>query len=331
MKYYIYDFDGTIYDGDSSVDFFKFCLSKNKKIIKLIPKIIIKYLSYKAKYISITDFKEYVFSFLKYFQDAEDLVYEFWSINERKIKKFYLDKEHSKDIIISASPEFLLKPICQKLKVKDLIASDVDIKNGKFTGKNNRGEIKVKNLYAKYPKIVIEEMYSDSMHDKPLFLLANHSYIVKKNKIYDYDTYKPNFIKRFWNWGWGVYHKNEELWNYLIVGALTTLVSILTYALFAKGFKFNYVLSNIFSWIITVIFAYFTNKWFVFHSRVKSILKEFISFAGSRILTLIVDTGCMALFIELIHMNDLAAKFLDQFIILVMNYGISKFLVFRKK
>jgi len=330
MKYNLYDFDGTIYDGDSSVDFFKFCCKKNKKIKNSIFKIVLSFIKYKTKYLTITEFKEVVFSFLNYFDNIDDLVNDFWHAYKEKIKDFYLAKDHSKDIIISASPYFLLKPICDELKVKDLIASDVDSKTGKFNKPNNRGEKKVKEFQKKYPKSKIEEMYSDSMHDKPLLELAKNSYLVKGNKIFDYRTYKPNVIVRFWNWGWGVYHKKEELWNYLIVGALTTLVSIASYGVCSKILSINYVISNIISWILSVIFAYFTNKWFVFHSKNTNMVKEFISFTCSRILTLLLDTGLMILFIELIKMNDLIAKVLVQIVIVFANYIISKLLVFKK-
>ncbi len=330
MKLYLYDFDGTIYDGDSSVDFFKYCSKKDKRIKKMYLKILINFIKYKAKYISITEFKEYIFSFLKYFDNSEELVKDFWDEHDYKIKSFYLDKDHSNDIIVSASPYFLLKPICDKLKVKDLIASNVDIKNGHFNGLNNSKEEKVKRFKEKYPKDIIEEMYSDSMNDKPLLDLANKAFIVKKNKIYDYKTYKPNIIKRLWNFGWSIYHKKEELWNYLIVGGLTTLVSIGSYALFSKGLLLHYVLSNILSWIVAVIFAYYTNRWFVFHSKSKDKVKEFISFVLSRLLTLLMDTGLMVLFIEIVKLDDLIAKLIVQIVVVIDNYILSKLFVFKK-
>lgn len=330
MKLYLYDFDGTIYDGDSSVDFFKFCLKKDKRMYKMIFPIIFKYLKYKSKYLTLTELKEYIFSFLKYFDNREQLVKEFWQTHNKQIKNFYLAKKHDQDIIISASPAFLLSPICNELKVKDLIASDVDINNGHFNKLNNRGEEKVKMLQKKYPNAEIMTMYSDSMHDKPLLDLAHKSYFVKGDKIYNYKTYKPNIFKRFWDGCWGIYHKNEELWNYLIVGGLTTLVSIGSYAMFAKGFHINYVISNVLSWVFAVIFAYYTNRWFVFHSKSPDKLKEFISFTGSRVLTLLIDTGLMILFVDLVKMDDLIAKLIVQVIVVIANYLISKLLVFKK-
>ncbi len=331
MKYYLYDFDGTIYDGDSSVDFFKFCLKKNKALYKMLPKLAINYLAYKSKNITDTELKEYVFSFLKNFKNIDKVVKEFWETHESKIKNFYLEKKHDQDIIISASPEFLLKPICEKLKVKDLIASDVDKTTGKFKKPNNRGEEKVKEFYKKYPKAEILEMYSDSLHDKPLLDLAKKSYFVKKNKLYDYKTYKPNLIKRFWNWGWGIYHKNEELWNYLIVGALTTVVSIGSYSIFSKLLKINYLISNVLSWIVSVIFAYFTNRWFVFHSKEKKKFKEFIAFVSSRVLTLLLDSGLMIVGVDYLKIDDLLTKILVQIIIVISNYILSKLIVFKKE
>lgn len=331
MKYYLYDFDGTIYDGDSSVDFFKFCLKKDKSIYKMLPKLVIKFLAYKSKNITDTELKEFVFSFLKNFKNVDEIVKEFWKTHESKIKNFYLEKKHDQDIIISASPEFLLKPICEKLKVKDLIASDVDKTTGKFKKPNNRGEAKVKEFYKKYPKAEILEMYSDSLHDKPLLDLAKKSYFVKKNKLYDYKTYKPNLIKRFWNWGWGIYHKNEELWNYLIVGALTTVVSIGSYSIFSKLLKINYLISNVLSWVVSVIFAYFTNRWFVFHSKEKKKFKEFIAFVSSRVLTLLLDSGLMIVGVDYLKIDDLLTKVLVQIIIVISNYILSKLIVFKKE
>ncbi len=331
MKYYLYDFDGTIYDGDSSVDFFKFCLKKDKKNYKILPKLAIKFLAYKSKNITDTELKEYIFSFLENFKNIDIVVKEFWETHESKIKNFYLEKKHNQDIIISASPEFLLKPICQKLKVKDLIASDVDKTTGKFKKPNNRGEEKVKEFYKKYPKAEILEMYSDSLHDKPLLDLAKKSYFVKKNKVYDYKTYKPNLIKRFWNWGWGIYHKNEELWNYLIIGALTTVVSIGSYSIFSKLLKINYLISNVLSWIVSVIFAYFTNRWFVFHSKEKKKFKEFMAFISSRLLTLLLDSGLMIVGVDYLKIDDLVTKILVQIVIVISNYILSKLIVFKKE
>ena len=138
MKYYLYDFDGTIYDGDSSVDFFKFCLKKDKSIYKMLPKLVIKFLAYKSKNITDTELKEFIFSFLKNFKNVDEIVKEFWKTHESKIKSFYLEKNHDQDIIISASPEFLVIPACEKIGIKNVMASIVNKQTGKYTGQWER-------------------------------------------------------------------------------------------------------------------------------------------------------------------------------------------------
>jgi len=330
MKLYLYDFDGTIYDGDSSADFFKFCYKKGYIPLSHILKLPIKFLQYKTKYITITYFKEFLFSFFKNIDNVEELVLEFWELHKKNIKEFYLNKDRRHDIIISASPEFLLKPICDELKVKALIASDVNPKTGKFNKPNCRGVEKVKRLGIKYPNARIIEMYSDSFHDWPLLELAEKSYMVKKNEIYDYKTYMPNFFVRFWRWGWRIHAKNEEVWNYLIVGGLTTIVSIATYIFFDSVIGLHYQIANVISWIIAVTFAYFTNRWFVFHSRNKK-LKEAIGFYGARIFTLLLEAGILFSLIDLIHLNSSLSKVLAQIVILVANYIISKLIIFKKR
>ena len=90
------------------------------------------------------EFKEVYFSFLKSFENIYEIVVDFWKQNKNKIKKIYLKRNPSKDIIISASPRFLLEPICNELGIKKLLATEVNPKNGKFKGENCYGTQKVK-------------------------------------------------------------------------------------------------------------------------------------------------------------------------------------------
>ena len=183
MKINVYDFDKTIYNGDSSIDFFIFCLKKNKQIIINIPKIIMYYILYFLKVKNKTEVKEVFFNFLKKI-DVDHYVLEFWKKNKSKIKEFYLTKEdHKNDIIISASPEFLLKPICDEISVYGLIASKVDKTTGKFIKKNCKGTEKVIRLKKLYKKVEVNKVYTDSYSDKPLIDIAKHAYIVNGNNI----------------------------------------------------------------------------------------------------------------------------------------------------
>ena len=183
MKINLYDFDKTIYDGDSSTDFFFFSLTKYPKIITCLPKIAVAGIKYKLKIVSKTDMKEVIFSFVKYIPDMDKHIASFWGTHRCNLKDFYMKTKHDKDVIISASPEFLLKPITDELKVMKLIGSRVDIKTGKFTGLNCHGEEKVKRLNKEYKDYEVMSSYSDSLSDIPILKLAKKQYIVKKDKL----------------------------------------------------------------------------------------------------------------------------------------------------
>ena len=183
MNVKIYDFDKTIYDGDSSIDFFIFCLKKKFIIIMYLPKFLIYVLLYKLKIKTKEMMKEQYFSFLKSFSNIDSIIEEFWELNKRKIKRFYLEKKHDNDIIISASPMFLLAPICKELDVMDLIATNVDKKTGKFKSKNCYGNEKVNRFISKYPNTNVIEVYSDSLSDLPLFNISKKKFLVKGDNI----------------------------------------------------------------------------------------------------------------------------------------------------
>lgn len=133
-----------------------------------------------------------------------------------------------------------------------------------------------------------------------------------------------------------IYKKYEEIINYLIVGVLTTVVSLAAYYLCVFTFldpnvAFELQLANIISWICAVTFAYITNKIFVFKTKNVNILKEGINFYASRIITLLMDMGIMFLLVTVLHGNDKIAKLIVQVVVTIGNYIISKFFVFKKK
>lgn len=140
----VYDFDKTIYDGDSTADFYIFSLKRHKKILLLAPSLIGAFLKfYVFKIGTKTQFKEKMYKFLKYCDIQKD-INDFWNINIDKIKPFYKNQQQKDDVIISASPEFLLAPICKTLKINYLMASVVDEHTGKYSGINCHGEEKVR-------------------------------------------------------------------------------------------------------------------------------------------------------------------------------------------
>ncbi len=133
-----------------------------------------------------------------------------------------------------------------------------------------------------------------------------------------------------------LYKKYEEIINYLIVGGLTTVVSLVVY----YGCVFTFLdpknaielqIANIVSWICAVAFAYITNRIFVFKSKSKNYLKEISSFVGARIISLIMDMLIMFILVTILHGNDKIAKLIVQVVVTIANYIFSKIFVFRKK
>lgn len=133
-----------------------------------------------------------------------------------------------------------------------------------------------------------------------------------------------------------IYNRYKEIVNYLIVGILTTLISLAVYYFCTYTFlnpknAFQLQIANIISWIVSVIFAYFTNRKYVFESTNPNIIKEAISFFISRISTLLMDMGIMFICVTLIGMNDRLAKIISQVVVIISNYLFSKLFVFNKK
>ena len=337
MNYDVYDFDGTIYDGDSGIDIVLFAIKK--KPIRIF-KSLWNLLKYLLKLITKEEFKSAIFSFVKDIENLDDFVKEFWTKHEHKIKTFWKEKKsHKSDVIISASGYFWLQSFADKYKV-DLIATYIDPKTGEVVGKNCHGAEKVRLFYENYPKGIINKVYTDSINDLPLIEEAKEGYLVKKNKIMNYYDYKPNFVVRFWRWGWGIYHKNEEFWNYLIVGGLTTLVSLvvkwgLLFTILDATNALQLQTAIIISWICAVTFAYVTNRIYVFKSKSKKILKEIISFFGARVLTLLLEMGIMWLFVTLFRLDTdlwvLIWTIVTQVLVMFLNYIFSKIFVFKKQ
>lgn len=127
-----------------------------------------------------------------------------------------------------------------------------------------------------------------------------------------------------------VYKKYEEIINYLIFGVLTTLVSILSYAFFTRFINLDYVLSNILSWILSVTFAFFTNRKYVFKTSSSNNVKDMFKFYLSRLTSLGIELVIMYILVTLLSLNDMISKIIVQFIVIVLNYVLSKLFVFKK-
>lgn len=185
----VYDFDKTIYDGETSTDFMKFFLKRNKKYIIRLPYALKSLIYYK---INLKKSKEEFFKILEGI-DVEFLkseIDEFWKENEKKIFSWVDEeiknnkKEVSELILISATPYIFLEKISNKLGFNKLIATNFIKQNKKFVskieGNNCKGIEKVHRLNEYISEFKILSFYSDSMSDKPLFDIAEKKWYVRK-------------------------------------------------------------------------------------------------------------------------------------------------------
>lgn len=142
-------------------------------------------------------------------------------------------------------------------------------------------------------------------------------------------------MKRIWN----LYHKYEEIINYLIVGGLTTVISLavkygLLFTVMDASDPIELQAAVIISWIVAVAFAYVANRIFVFHSKSKKYLKEISGFVAGRIATLVLEMFIMWFFVTLLKLDSnmwvVVWAIVAQILVIVGNYIISKLFVFKK-
>ena len=134
-------------------------------------------------------------------------------------------------------------------------------------------------------------------------------------------------LKRLWE-------KYKEIINYFIIGILTTLLNYISFAVLVYGLKLEMHLSNIIAWLIGVIFAYFTNKLFVFESKsfkTKVLLKEILSFGVARVFSLLLEELILFIFVNRLGMEKLIIKLFANIIVVIVNYILSKFIIFKKE
>ncbi len=169
-------------------------------------------------------------------------------------------------------------------------------------------------------------------------------------------------MDKFWNWVehirlYKVLNENKvlgklfnrEMIMYLFVGGLTTVVAVGTFwlfnrlfsvigwegvaGLFRKGQDYAYIDSNVLSWLCAVFFGFVANKLYVFNSKSReraTVIRELTSFISARLVTLLIDTGMMFLFVSIMLMNEMAAKLIVQVVVVVLNYIFSKLFIFKK-
>ncbi|MBQ7573932.1 MAG: HAD-IB family phosphatase [Clostridia bacterium] len=317
----VYDFDKTIYSGDSTANFYKHCLKKYKSILKTVPGMLFAFLLYNLNIYTLTQFKEKMYKFLTCVPDIDKEVELFWNKNMQKIKPYYLSQKRDDDVIISASPEFLLIPICEKLGVGKLMASRVDKHTGKYEGENCRDTEKVRRFYEWDSHAKIDTFYSDSLSDTPLANEAEKAFIVSKNdELIPWQDYKKPKYKMF---------LSREFMMFLVIGVINTFAGALFATLYRHFIPDNTV-AFVPGWISGNIVSYFLNSVFTFRDTDFGIVK-YIKFLVSNLPNLLIQTVMVKIFSDILNMPSMVVYAIAAIIGVPVTFVLVKLFAFAKK
>lgn len=182
MKFDLYDFDKTVYPYDSETVFLFHCLLHKPWLLVLAPwlllNLILFFLGFGDKY------KGKCFTFLR-FIDADKEAKRFWGKQEKRIYPFFRPENRERPAVVcSASPEFLLRPLCEKYEVHTLIATKMDKHTGKIDGRNCKDKQKPLRLAETVPEAEFVNVFSDSLkNDIHIFRLGQKCFHAKKGRL----------------------------------------------------------------------------------------------------------------------------------------------------
>ncbi|MCH5211813.1 MAG: HAD-IB family phosphatase [Oscillospiraceae bacterium] len=325
----IYDFDKTIYDGDSTAGFVKYCSKHYKKAyITIIPTLWAFFL-YMIGIYTKTQFKEKMYRFLKYIPDIDSAVKDYWDTHEQNILDYYKKQHREDDIIISASPEFLLRPICDRLGIKHLIASRVDKHTGKYTGENCWGAEKVIRLKDEYGIGRCDSFYSDSFSDTPLADIADKAYIVRRNDLTPWHEYKESTGEKLKHM-----FLNPEFLVFIIVGGINTVACVALATIFRSFINGDPIVADNISFALGYlganIIGYILNSLITFKDKKLSILKYF-KFFISYIPNFCIQQGIVWLCSTFTTLPMLVKSAAAAIIGIPVTFVIMKIFTFKKK
>lgn len=178
----VYDFDNTIYDGESVFDFYLYSVRRQPKLIRYLFVVVKAFFKYKLCRITTEEFEKiaekHAQNYLSQLKDIDFYIKDFWDRNQHKIKHFYLCSRREDDVIISASIGFLLEELFSRIGVKNYLATEVDKTTGEVQKICYRKN-KVQLFHSRFPGAEIENFYTDSKNDAAMMQIANRTYMVR--------------------------------------------------------------------------------------------------------------------------------------------------------
>ena len=176
-----YDFDKTILKGNSVRRFSLFCCLRLPYLWLLLPELLLAVILYGLRIIRKEGFLRMLEFFVVFVPRRQKFIERFWDKNIKHVQQWYLDAKRPDDVVVSASPDFLIYEACKRLGVC-AIASTTG-KRGQVVGKHCYGENKVTMFLSCFENAELETFYSDNMSDAPMFRIAKRGYLVKGTRI----------------------------------------------------------------------------------------------------------------------------------------------------
>ena len=318
----VYDFDKTIFRRDSTYHFYLFCLRRYPRVWRYLPSLAWAAALFFLDVIPKTEFKERFYRFLQGVPDVEQAVEQFWNLNIQNIFSYYRKQKRSDDVVISASPEFLVKPAMARLGVFAVIASRVDPKTGKYTGENCHGEEKVRRFHAEYPGAKVKRFYSDSLSDTPMAEQAEESFVVTKKGLVPWKEYTPRAAEKLKS----IFFSGQFM-VFVGIGAINTLSCILFSMIYSVKLDAN--LSYIAGYVTSLLISYALNSRYTFHSALS--FGIFVKFAMSYIPNFLIQNGVILLFYNALGWHKLICYVLAAIIGIPVTFLVMKVFAFGKK
>lgn len=313
----VYDFDKTIYNGDSTLDFYLFCLKRQPLLLLVLPLQILGFVMYKLGVIKKLQFKECFYIFLKYTNNTEDKLNDFWKLNKSKIQYWYLTQQKENDLVISASPEFLLKPICSELGIINLIASKVDIQTGKCMSENCYGQEKTKRFFEQFQNESVQKFYSDSLTDTPMARLAKESYGVIGEQLISWKEFECLPKQR---------SALLEFLLFIVVGVINTFNGVVFATLFTIWL--NGTNAFLAGYACSLFISYMLNSVFVFKKALS--FMRFVKFCISYIPNFIIQFIIVLVFFNVWELPEFIVYSISAILGVPITFLMVKFFALRK-
>lgn len=183
MELDIYDFDKTVVPFDSGSNFLIFCFLRYPYLLLLLPYYAVMGALFGLRILSLDRFKKHIFCFIR-FVPLEKAVKKYWDAHEKDVFPWFLPENRARHtVVISASPDFLLQEIAERLKIDTLLCTRHNPKTGELLYKNCRNEEKVRRFKEAFPQAVtVKCVYSDSYkNDRPIFSLGEQCFHIERD------------------------------------------------------------------------------------------------------------------------------------------------------